>query len=488
MTYYRRVSKSQFYTFLFFIVPLTYFMSLPISVGDLTVWVAQGLKTIQNGSLFIQDTFSVLDTKDQIYPAAITVLYGYIDLLGGLYVVTLFHKLIWLIILYIIYRNSIYKIQNPFNLKNLIFICIFLAASSLYLIDRPAFIALLFLLVAYLIIENNDEVNLKSIIQLFVVLVLWVNMHGSWPLLVVMYSWKYVFFLKTHNFTKRFCGGVFFILSAGVNPFGLRVYHYVLETMQISKYRQIDEWNAFNLTDYSPHGYIFLFNFLVVSFLVTKKIFETKKINILSSPLVPLMLLGFTAIRNVGLFSVVLLPFLFKFGYLSEGRKDQIEVSDNKLKKIINCVFAIMLVLMTFAFTPWVKGYLNDKYQLQAEFKKFNIFDHSAPIEFTNYIKKTGSTKPIMNDWDYGSFLMYDLKNQHLIDTRNIIYSHEDFKKYLEVFYSAIDWQDYVNQYQFGFAMLKKQQSHKLIQQMQDSHECKLVLENQEAVLLERTF
>lgn len=276
------MSRSQFYTVLFFLLPLFYYLSLPIATGDLSVWVAHGRYMTENSKILYHDIFSVLKTTELVYPVLICYIYGLIDAVGGLELVSLFHKIVLIVMLYLIYNNSMK--QHSYGWKNCLFILLSFAGFALYFTDRPAMVALLPVIIAYLIIEKAEDFKTKQILQLSLLLLIWVNIHGSWPILLVLFGWKALFLLRSHNILKY--TGIGLLLSAVtlLNPFGYKVWPYLLETARISKQRSIDEWHVTNLYDYFPHAIIFYITCAILIFLVYKKVkYEKKLENILFS-------------------------------------------------------------------------------------------------------------------------------------------------------------------------------------------------------------
>ena len=78
---YSVVTRSHFYTSLYFLLPLFYYLSLPIAVGDLAVWVAHGRYILEHGTILYRDVYSVLNTEPLVYPVLVSYVYGLIDLI-----------------------------------------------------------------------------------------------------------------------------------------------------------------------------------------------------------------------------------------------------------------------------------------------------------------------------------------------------------------------------------------------------------------------
>lgn len=473
---YLAMTRSHFYTWLFFLLPLFYYLSLPIAVGDLAVWVAHGRYIIQNGAILYSDIFSVLPTEPLIYPVLVSYIYGLIDQVGGLQLVSLFHKLVFILILHIVFQHSLKELRNPFTIKNIFYILLTFAGLAIYFTDRPAFIALLPLILSYIVIEKNDKFDLRVTALLISILVIWGNLHGSWILLIAMLGWKFLFITDRNNFFRHASILSSLCLATLINPFGYKVWPYLLETASISKLRRIDEWNVTNLYDYFPYAIIFYFTAAVFVYLVVQKIRNEKSLTILRSPAFLLLIMGFVAMRNVGLLSLILLPFLYTFNFL-EDSKGVVEK-----KKHSNLILIIAIGGLCVTQLPYFKTKFTDFFPL----KKGSVYDTSAPVKFAEYIKSSTKTGPILNDWEYGSYLLYSLQNRILVDARNIIYRQADYIEFARVLEGENSWVAGAAKYNFQFILLDKLLRQNLIEKIKSSDQWKLALENEDTVLFEK--
>ena len=467
------VNKSHFYTVLFVLLPLFYYLSLPVTVGDMAWWTAYGNYFLNTGSFLVKDIYSVLETRPLVYPVLLPIFYSLLDQVGGLELVSLSHKAALVALLVLILRSSLSKLRNPWTAANFFWIAVSLNGISIYFIDRPALIALIPLLAAYLCIENEREFGMLFFGKLALILFVWVNIHGSWPLLFILLCWKFLFVTRRSTIDRHACILIGLGLVTIANPFGVRIWSYVYETGTISKLRHIDEWNVTNFHDYFPQGILFFLS--AFAFLV----FVIRKINlqVLSSPIFPLLLLGFLAFRNVGYFGLVALPFLYKYEFLSGGDPDAEDPRRSNLA--ITVAVAILCILFTPYFKPLIAQFLSEK--------KAMVFDEFYQAEVAAYIRSTGQVGPILNDWDYGSFLLYSLPNKILIDSRNVIYYQKDFEKYLEVMRGSEDWEDFTRVYGFDFILVPTRRRQQLIEKIKKSVDWKLIQQNSDTTLFQKT-
>ncbi len=343
---------------------------------------------------------------------------------------------------------------------------------SIYFIDRPAVIALIPLLYSYYFIEEEKFFDFKFFVRMAVVMFFWVNIHGSWPLQLVMLGWKFLFITNVRNLGKHAAIGVGLAAVTLLNPFGAQIWPYIFETGTISKLRMINEWNVTNFHEFFPQGIIFYLTAIVFLIFVLIK----KNIRVLSSPMLPLVALGFTAFRNIGLFSLVLLPFLSHFGWLRENEGGRGE------PRKINILIIVFVGLICVMLTPYFKERIADFIPA----KKTAVFDEFHQAEFAAYIRESGLKGPILNDWDYGSYLLYSLPNKILIDARNVIYHENDFQKYLAVMDGDESWAAFAENYAFDFIMVPTQRRHTLIAKIEKNPEWKIVKQNSETTLFQK--
>ncbi|MGZ3788331.1 MAG: hypothetical protein ACXVLQ_07390 [Bacteriovorax sp.] len=477
------MSKHRFYYWLFFGLPIIYFLSLPISTGDLAVWIAQGKYLLSHGDFLRHDIYSVLPTKDLIYPAGTCAVYALIYSLGGLVAVSLFHKFV-LVVLSMIWRSrSLSKLKSPWSYSSVLIIFLSWFGSSMFWVDRPALIGMVPLLLSYLVLQKEDDLSARDILLLNTINIAWVNFHGSWILLAGMYVWRELF--RTLFFHKRFKWQQFaavltFLVSSMANPFGYKVFTYIFETASISRERRIDEWAMPSLWGAYPAQAMAYFLLLALAlfyciFLFQKDRNQFKKV--LASPFVLLLLLGLQSIRNTALAFFVLLPFACEF-ILQKGAREEAE----EKKSFINLVFAGLVLFLGIAFLPMVKPHV----QKFLPENKRAVYDSSAPFAFAQFLNETKDNGPVFNDWEYGSFLILAQKHPIFIDTRNIIYGKKDFLDYVKVATAEEGWERVLEKYKIKYILLNRKIRAHLIEKLNASSEWSGVVMNDETVLYQK--
>ena len=477
------MTRQQFYYWLFFSLPVIYFLSMPIATGDLAVWVAHGKYILSHGHILRNDIFSILPTKALVYPVGTCLLYGSIYFLTGLIGVSLFHKMILILISYIWKDTSLNHLENPFTITSLLLILFSWFGCSMYWIDRPALIGMIPLLISFNILQKSEDLNDRDYFYLTLINIAWVNLHGSWPLLMLMYAWREFTrrcILEKRNSLKIIMFIPILLLTSLLNPFGYKVFSYVFETTKISKLRQIDEWAQPNLTGHYQSQVIAYFILLVLfvgyslyGFLKKKELFKS----MITSPFVLIVFLGLIGVRNTALPFFILIPFSAKYVLSANTNAEKMEK-----KSVINLLITMFTILLFFLFLPYVKPYVQN---ILPDSKKA-VYDTSTVEIFSNYLNKTEDIAPLFNNWDYGSYLILSQKHPIFIDTRNIIYSDKEFFEYQKMVEGHDDWKQIIEKYKIKYILLNKKMNSLIIAKLKTESQWENVLMDENAILFEK--
>ena len=479
------MSRRTLYNYLFFLLPLIYFLSLPIATGDLAVWIAHGKYFLQTGNVLRHDIFSVLPTKDLNYPVGSSVVYALIYNLYGLIGVSLFHKIILLIISYVWFKSSLAKADSPWSASTKIIVFFSWLGSSLFFIDRPALLGMLPLLLSFMILSKVEEITWKDVGKLIIVNIFWVNTHGSWILLLLMYSWRELWRIVLLNYNKSWkpvLGGLFIGFSSLLNPFGYKIFYYILETANVSRERKISEWAPISFNGpfvEQSLTYIILLTIIIMFFIYFAKVDRHKIKNIFASPFIFLTLLGLLAIRNTALAFFVLIPFSSEFGLIKVEKRSPLKSS--RMANILNlgllgAVF-ILAILLLPVFRQYAKSILPSSKQ--------SLYDSGSPFKIVKYLNNTADNDPVFNDWYYGSFLLLEQRHKIFIDTRNIIYKKENFSEYLKVINAEVGWREIISKYKIKYILINKKHNANLMKELRQDRFWTLSAEEGDSCLYE---
>jgi len=431
-----------------FLIPILFTLFAPFSAIDLAVWIAHGEYFLHTGSLLRHDIFSVLPTSELIYPSAgLSIFYAWIYRWVGLSGVCLFHVFLVLpLVLFILYW-PLWKaglLSGPGPTKWYLF-SFWLGAVPLF-VERPAMVALIPFAISFQMISKIDHGLSKKDLALFILMeMLWVNLHGSFVLLPLMLGWK--LFLRTKGIRNLIKSGavlVLIVLSSLINPFGVRVYPYLLETARLSKERSITEWGFPTLTAQFPTGVLFWALFIFAVFILIQKFKREKNLSAFSHPFYLILILGLFSIRNAALAFVVLLPWAHSMGLLSP-------IKENKDSKNSTNLIAISVLCLAIPFVFHFKP---------------RAWDETVAFELSDTIKKDGRSCAIFNAWELGSFLMLELPNKIYLDSRNIIYTKTDFDSYKKTLQGDSNYESFLEKGHVCFVLVDKQQGEGLIKRL----------------------
>lgn len=300
---------------------------------------------------------------------------------------------------------------------------------------RPQIFGLGLLLVFHHLLHKSREYNqAKNLFILPVLVVLWVNVHGSFflaalPLgafgLEAIYkkNWKWLKHLL--NISVLCC------LATLVNPYGIYVYYGVMCTINgvIEKY--LIEWTAFSFGQ-AVGATMWLSVFVYVSNLRTSTAPFADKI------LAIVCLFGaFLAMRNVGVLAVLGAP------YLAANISDDNE-NHNFNKKHYSWIenyklspFLALVALLTI---------LGIYFKLPVIGKNFYYEDsNKSPVPTIEYVIKNYAGKNVLNDYGLGGRIIYETagKLPIFIDGRaGTAYDQEFILDYISFMNQEDGWQE----------------------------------------------
>ncbi len=478
------MNRTKFATLMAYLLPVIFMLLGPLSSVDLFGWIADGLAILKTFSVNHGELFSILPTKENIAPNwGLSLVYGIFYKFFGLVGVYGFHYFILLIVLHLIYKKTFLQLNSPWSAPNRMILYLFFLGLTPQLIERPSLISLLGFVIAFFILFKQEQVSLtaRDVMLLSLLMVVWVNGHGSFILILVLYLYRLIFraiFFKKIESIDLW-GFLFIFLSSLVNPFGVKTYDYILETTILSKERHISEWQNLSLIQ---HQSLFLtFATIVLLYLVVmiRKRKSGKKLSeLLHNPIGFFLLINPFSVRTISYSVLMLLPFLFSQGLIKEGG----EVASDGPKKWRVAIIGLFVVFAIMLLPPFKKNITN----LLPESRK-SIFEEDTLWDMAARINHDKKSCPIFNDWEYGSFLRLTVSNKIFIDQRNIIYSKDVYNSNQDVLSGrSIGWQQYLDYYGACLAILSPLRNDLLIKKMIRSGKWKVIFVEKNAFLLSR--
>jgi hypothetical protein len=181
-----------------------------------------------------------------------------------------------------------------------------------------------------------------------VLVVPWANLHGSFPLVIVLLG---IAWLEDHRDDpvfgrKIFLAGVAAILASLANPFGARVWPYALNiATHPVVVRQIAEWSPPSIR--TPTGFIFFTSLLAVGVLLARRSGSVGWVPLLTLGLFAGV--GLLAVRGVGWWAIVA-----PVTVASVLRDDQVRTDSERPR--MHLVLALMIVAATLVTLPIGRG------------------------------------------------------------------------------------------------------------------------------------
>ncbi|MBU1222121.1 hypothetical protein KKF34_19900 [Myxococcota bacterium] len=409
--YLSNISIPAFLAFLFI-------FSLLISPGLDDVWwrLASGQHTLQKLSVLKINSWSFSSetipwvNHSWLYDVIIAKFYN-ISGLRGLFI---FHFLLLSIIIYKIARPPEDIITSGATIGALFLLTIHWAV-------RPFLAGDLFLLGILFYSTSKNLYSLKGILGTFLIFLFWANIHGSATGGLVVFIFL-IFSAEKHRINWFFAHAFIGFSALLINPSGGRLLLLSFQYMQggFAFLSSLIEWGPPNLIHISLM--IFILSVLFLKSSPSRKL--TKKHILLAG----LFIYSMTARRNVPLFAITSLYYLYQ---------------DNKLPlnysaRLKSTVFIISTVMFSFIIKPTPD----------------NTF---YPIKILK-ASETLNQKEIINVFvphKWGGAFIFHFKGRFkpFVDARNDCYSEKVFKDYYRIYYLQKDWYDVLNSYRVDYVI-----------------------------------
>jgi hypothetical protein len=434
-----------------FIIPILFMLAMPYAAGDLFIWIKLGNFILSSGAILRHDIFSVLPTTEMVYPSwGASVLYSFLYRFIGILGVCIFHAVVVLpILLFILYRPLIKSGYLPSEKSAKWVLFLFWLGGVPTFCERPAMLALIPLVLSFQIIARlpKHETRLADAAKLILIEIIWANLHGSFVLLPIMLIWKSFWSFRFDLKRVALVWASFF--AAGLNPFGFKVYPYLFETARLSKERGITEWDFPWLTTQFPTGLLFWLLFIYVIYFLRKRYQAGSLFQTIANPFFLFMLLGMLSIRNAALAFVVLIPGAYAANFFSA------EKAPDSRARPLNLAIAMLALLAI----PLVATYKPKKW------------DNDTAFALADLIRKDGRNCPVFSDWELAGFLSLEVPNQTYLDTRNIIFSREEFHWYEQTLNGEPIWKKFIDAGKTCFIVVTPEKSAGLIAKLAASPE-----------------
>jgi hypothetical protein len=363
--------------------------------------------------------------------------------------------------------------------------------------------------VAYLLLLERKDTHSKWLPLLVPIMLLWVNVHGSFFLGVALLG---IYGLGTLIEKVRSAEGrawlqsgaarwqALWFVAAGLasllNPYTVGIYNYFFVATNDPIARALNvEWQS--PTIYTGTGQLFILQvviFLASIYLSKRRLRPTEILLI-----VAFGYLALTSLRNVMWWGWVTAPIIAaNFAYWAEKRRqrtegkeqaeaeatgDQAQPATSSELYSLNLALVALLLVGAVLYTPlWRQANpLVPAYAKEA-------LAESTPTKLAAFLKFGNVQAPIFNYMEWGGYLEWELypKYQMFIDGRFEARQVQVWRDYLSVSRGRADWQKTLDSYGARTLVLNKEFHVDLIPFISQDREWKKVYEDKQGIVFSR--
>jgi len=413
------------------------------------IWLAQGLSILKYKTFSPPETRIWGETLENIYPAwGAAIIYALIEKTfhpWGREAIGLFHKLVLLFVLAILYFKTLRPMNYVWTAKNILLICLSFFGLSYLFSDRPALLALVPFLLFYYELEDQKKWTFKRYCRLFIYTVLWINIHGSAILVLPMVFWHLIFRPSIEKKPYGILGfASLFVLM--LNPFGGKIYFYTWQTAVISTERFMGEWRSpFYFDSPANDGAYFLWLVLLIILII-----KNKRWNYFKNSAFPLTLLGLTAERQIVWAFLLIIPC-----WIVDREKAKEETKSFLNGFIVSILLLAIILLNPFKRFEFIENFLSTTFPRYSLTKQY-------PHESLQFLKRCLLNGPIFNSLEIGGWLELYSQNKVFFDARNIIFADEKFQDFRFIVSAREGWEKILQKYSINLMLLTKEDSKNL--------------------------
>lgn len=441
---------------------------------DLGYYIKSGELIVENMAILKHDVFTHTFAGLQYVNSGwlSQVLMALCEKAGGLKLFVIMKTALLLVAMSIIY-HFIWKMTRHYKIT-LIFIAYAVALGFTNWNIRPQLFVIPIFAFFYSYLYRQEEIRNSSILLFSLLMILWVNLHSSFPLGIMLagifllgeaggkyYRKRSVKELIRDSHLKRLLFLLIILASVTlINPYGIDVWKDVWANSSISQARST-EWQPTTMNDFL--GYCFIVS-IVLGGIILK--YSKRKTTFTDALLLLAFLFaGFKAVRMVLWWGIVSAPILAAHFCSIEpirkrisGGKKEGESESECLP--LNILFLVVMLVAFVSFLPWLRPY----HPLKSERNFIN--PRTEPVEIANYIKKEGLKGNMYNDTNWGSYLIWKLWPEYKVfaDNRIHLVPEDIWKDCKDVHYGLANWAKILDKYKISFVVLSKKDNKRTIE------------------------
>lgn len=361
-------------------------------------------------------------------------------------------------------------------LTTLLFLVPCLVASSIHFLARPHVVGWLMMIVWFWIIDSSQQSTFKtgradpSPILLPPLMILWVNLHGSFVMGFVLLAIYLIADLVTAYRAGQEIGAgalvharmlvavsALSVLTSLLNPYGYKLHVHVYEYLSNRFLMQhIQEFRSPNFHGIPAQFFLVLVVLAALAVVVARKHLRWAEGLIITFGVIS----GFWAARNLPVASMLLtvvstslLSRKWKFPK-SDDNRSGLGLVISRMDKLQASLRGHLWAIFLLAITCTVclnRGSLFGRQLMNAHFS-----EQRFPVHAVDFLVESGSHEPMFSLDSAGGYLIYRLypDTKVFIDDRHDFYGAEYLKDYLKVIHVDQDWQQVLNEWHVNLMVL----------------------------------
>jgi hypothetical protein len=454
------VRSSRSYDLLWLSIALLILLSiaflLPLSPQDYWWYLRLGQDVAHTGAVPTFDTYSFTRAGQAVfYQSWLAALLLWKTYQAGGLALTFFLRSVIIGVTYTLLWFLVRETGVGPRLASLLTILAALAGSSNWSFRPQLFIYPIFVLTLYILTRWTRGEN-RGLWILPVLSMLWVNLHGSFPLFFILGVIAIVF--GTGDKKRLAIALVISALTLFINPQGIHVFGYVKDMLSAPSNQLFSvEWLP--MVNRGWQANLFFMWLLLFAPLAA---LSPRKLSVLEwAYFIFFGWLALYGVRYVIWFLFIMVALTAAL--LAEWDARYLESPVQNEKPVINILAACSLLLIPFALLPG----LRDSWWPDAP----RIYDNANPIAATAWLADHPELEgPLWSDFSHSSYLIFALPSRAVwIDTRFELYPPQQWEKYIAIASASSQWQRLLDEEGIQVAMLSTGGEPLLISAMQNS-------------------
>jgi hypothetical protein len=195
-------------------------------------------------------------------------------------------------------------------------------------------------------------------------------------------------------------------------------------------------------------------------------------------------LLGLKTSRGIVWFGLLMAPILavHLFAIVGNLQKAERKPVNQEGSRVVNLVFAILIILMGVISLPWFKSVL------PLPTTKAGLISSETPVQATKVLLAKNLPGRVFNAMSFGSYLIWAAYPQYqvFVDSRIELFSEKVWLDYLNISNAEGNWEALLSDYGVNTLMLSPQEQSPLIKSIDSSQSWSCVYQDEAASIYTR--